>query len=91
MINKTLETLLLHWHHNFHVRKEYHALHHPKPDLATLDGTTATINTFFSQGFFYLPSKLPTLCAQPTYDMATMAPPPPSTKSWQNMTRTRET
>jgi hypothetical protein len=23
--------------------------------------------------------------------MATMAPPPPSTKSWQNMTRTRET
>ncbi len=32
--------------HNFHVRKEYD-LHLPKPDLATLDGMTTTINIFF--------------------------------------------
>jgi hypothetical protein len=32
--------------HNFHVRKEYD-LHHPKPDLAILDGTTTTINSCF--------------------------------------------
>jgi hypothetical protein len=39
--------------HIFHVRIEYD-LHHPKPDLATLDGTaTTTINTcFFSDVCF---------------------------------------
>ncbi len=37
--------------HNFHVRKEY-ALHRPKPDLPTLDGTTTTINTCFFLKYF---------------------------------------
>jgi hypothetical protein len=40
--------------HNAHVRKEYDS-HHPKPDLATSDGTTTTINTL------KLLSKLPSL------------------------------
>jgi hypothetical protein len=36
---------------NFHVRKEYDS-HHPKPDLATLDGMSTTINTCFFKVFF---------------------------------------
>jgi hypothetical protein len=80
--------------HNHHVKKEYDS-HLPKPDLATLDGMTTTINIFFFLSILYLLCKLPTLlCA--TYpcckrvNMATMAPPPPSTKSWQNMTNSRD-
>jgi hypothetical protein len=37
--------------HYFHVRKKYD-LHHPKPDLATSDGTTTTINTCFFIKYF---------------------------------------
>ncbi len=39
--------------HNFHVRKEKN-LHHPKPDLATLDGSTTTIKAcILSQVFLF--------------------------------------
>jgi hypothetical protein len=37
--------------HNFHVRKEYD-LHHLKPDLASLDGMTTTINICFFLKYF---------------------------------------
>ncbi len=43
--------------HNFYVRREYD-LHHPKPDLASLDGTTSTIDTWFFLKYFYLLVKL---------------------------------
>ncbi len=81
--------------HNFHVRKEYD-LHHPKPDLASLDGKSTTINTCFLS--IFLLSTLFTLqcttylcCKRESKHGHTMAPPPPSTKSWQNLTRTRDT
>ncbi len=81
--------------HNFHLRKEYDS-HHPKPDLATSDGMTSTINTCFLIKFIYQVNYLLydaqlTYTARERVNMATMAPPPPSTKSWQNMTRTRGT
>jgi hypothetical protein len=38
--------------HNFHVRKEYY-LHHPKPDLANLDGTATTIYICFLKYFLF--------------------------------------
>ncbi len=37
--------------HNFYVKKEYD-LHHLKPDLATLDGTTTTISKCFILKYF---------------------------------------
>ncbi len=55
---KMQSTLIRFWNvqstlisHNFHVRKEYD-LHHLKPDLASLDGTTTTINICFFLKYF---------------------------------------
>ncbi len=83
--------------HNFHVRKGYD-LHHLKPDLATWEGTTTTINTCFFLTIFYLLSKLHTqrcatylCCKRERVNIATMAPPPSSTISWHNRMRIRDT
>jgi hypothetical protein len=70
------------------VRKEYD-LHHLKPYLATSDVTTTTINTCFFLKYFYM-RNLP-VPARERVNMAIMALSPSSTKSWQNMTSTRDT